>query len=304
MLKYIFMGTPQFAASILEKLSRELYPPVLVITQEAKAQGRGQKITETPVAVTAKNLNLKCIASANVNTEEMTAVMSAAQADLILVVAFGQILRDPILKIPKICCLNVHGSLLPKYRGAAPIQRAIWDGEKETGITIQKMAKKLDTGDILLKKVIPIASDDTSHSLFEKLSVLGGEALLESVKLIESGNYTFIPQDESLATHAKKLDKEEAPLDFSLPAKVLENHIRALQPWPIAEANFFQTRVKVFKAEVGKPTSKQASEIITDSKSYLEIACGDGKTLSILEVQPDNRKRMSIQDFLRGYAKP
>lgn len=304
MLKYIFMGTPAFAAGILEKLCREWHAPELVITQEAKAQGRGQKIVETPVAQAAKKLSLNCIASPNVNTEEMMAKMNACQPEVILVVAFGQILRDPILKMPKVCCLNVHGSLLPKYRGAAPIQRAIWDGEKETGITIQKMAKKLDTGDILLKKTIPIAPDDTSQTLFEKLSVLGGEALLESVKLIESGKYTFVPQDEALATHAKKLEKEEANLDFSLSAQVIENHIRALQPWPVAEAQLFGNRVKVFKAAVSKSTSKQSGEILTDSKTYLEVACGDGKTLSILEVQPENRKRMNIQDFLRGYAKP
>ena len=298
------MGTPPFAAQILEKLSRELYPPVLVVTQEAKAQGRGQKIVETSVAQAAKNLNLKCIAVPNVNSDDVIAQLTECQADLILVVAFGQILKDPILKMPKICCLNVHGSLLPKYRGAAPIQRAIWDGEKVTGITIQKMAKKLDTGDILLQMTIPISSDDTSHTLFEKLSHLGGEALLESVKLIEKGSYTFTPQDEKLATYAKKLDKEEALLNFNEPAQALENRIRAMQPWPIAETKIYNVRVKVFKAMVAQKTNKKPNEVVTDSKNTLEIVCGDGKTLSILEVQPDNRKRMSIQDFLRGYSKP
>lgn len=303
MLKYIFMGTPPFAASILEKLCDELYPPALVITQEAKAQGRGQKVIDTAVAITAKNKNLKCLATSNVNLGEPLTLMESVSADLILVVAFGQILKDSVLNMPKICCLNVHGSLLPKYRGAAPIQRAIWDGETKTGITIQKMAKKLDTGDILLQKHLSISSEDTSHTLFEKLSVLGGEALLESVQKIESGKYTFTPQDEKLATYAKKLEKEEAVLDFSMPASVLERRIRALLPWPIAETKLFETRVKILKASIGEESSKQSGTILTDSKSYLKIVCGEGSTLSVLEVQPDNRKRMGIQDFLRGYVK-
>ncbi len=298
------MGTPPFAAQILEKLNRELYPPALVITQEAKAQGRGQKVSETAVAEMAKKLNLECLSVASVNTEDILTKLKALDLDLILVVAFGQILKDPILKLPKISCLNVHGSLLPKYRGAAPIQRAIWDGEKETGITIQKMAKKLDTGDILLQKKIQIASDDTSATLFEKLSILGGETLLESIRMIEKGDYQFVPQVEADATHAKKLDKEESPLDFSLPAQVLENRIRALQPWPVAESNLFGARVKIFKAEVKEKKLQPAAKVLSDSKNFLEIVCGDGKTLSLLEVQPENRKRMNIQDFLRGYSRP
>jgi methionyl-tRNA formyltransferase len=199
-------------------------------------------------------------------------------------------------------CYNVHGSLLPKYRGAAPIQRAIWEGEKITGITIQRIVRKLDAGDIVLKKEISIESEETSGQLMTRLAHLGGEALVEAVRLIESGQATFTPQTESLVTYAKKLEKEDAILNFNLSASKLVNQIRALQPWPVAETILGKTRVKIFKAEITSPgKAGLPGDISTDHKTFLLIHCGEGTALSLTEIQPENRKRVKIHEFLQAF---
>jgi methionyl-tRNA formyltransferase len=302
MLKIIYMGTPQLAATILEKLCNELYQPVAVVTQVAKATGRGHKITPSAVEDLGRRLGLNVLSSLNVNAEPTLDVLRTFQPDLILVAAFGQILKEEILKLPRMGCYNVHGSLLPKYRGAAPIQRAIWDGQKTTGITIQRIVRKLDAGDIVLKKEISIEPEETSGQLMDRLAHLGGEALVEAVKLIESGKAQYIPQDESQVTYAKKIEKEDAILDFSLSAGQILNQIRALQPWPTAETRLGDTRVKIFKAEV-TPSPKQGvpGEIYTDHKSCLLIHCGQGTALALTEIQPENRKRLKIHEFLQAF---
>ncbi len=302
MLKIIYMGTPPFAATILEKLCDELYPPVAVVSQVAKATGRGHKVIPSAVEDLGRRLGLNVITSLNVNASPTLDVLRTFEPDIILVAAFGQILKEEILSLPKLGCFNVHGSLLPKYRGAAPVQRAIWDGETFTGITIQKVVRKLDAGDIVLKKEIAIEPEETAGQLMDRLAHLGGEALVESVRLIEAGKAHLTPQDESQVTYAKKIEKEDARINFELPAHQVYNQIRALQPWPVAETKLGNTRVKIFGARVsplkdaGKP-----GDIFTDHKSHLTIQCGQQTALALTEIQPENRKRLKIQEFLQAF---
>ena len=302
MLKIIYMGTPTFAATILEKLCDELYPPVAVVSQVAKATGRGHKVIPSAVEDLGRRLGLNVITSLNVNASPTLDVLRTFEPDIILVAAFGQILKEEILSLPKLGCFNVHGSLLPKYRGAAPVQRAIWDGETFTGITIQKVVRKLDAGDIVLKKEIAIEPEETAGQLMDRLAHLGGEALVESIRLIEAGKAHLTPQDESQVTYAKKIEKEDARVNFELPAHQVYNQIRALQPWPVAETKLGDTRVKIFGARVspikdaGKP-----GDIFTDHKSHLTIQCGQQTALALTEIQPENRKRLKIQEFLQAF---
>lgn len=296
------MGTPPLAATILEKLCDDLYPPIAVVTQVAKATGRGHKITPSAVEDLGRRLGLNVLSTLNVNATPTLDVLKTFEPDLILVAAFGQILKEEILKLPRLGCYNVHGSILPKYRGAAPIQRAIWEGQKTTGVTIQRIVRKLDAGDVVLKKEIEIDPHETSGQLMDRLAHLGGEALVEAVKQIESGKAQFIPQDESQVTYAKKIEKEDGVLNFTLPAGELFNQIRALQPWPVAETKFGETRVKIFKAEViSSPNQGMPGEIQTDHKSYLVIHCGQGTALALTEIQPENRKRLKIHEFLQAF---
>ncbi len=301
-LRYLFMGSPAIAATILETLCNDLYPPVAVVTQTAKAQGRGNKVIATEVDTFAKSRDLKVFTTDNINAPEMIDVLRTFQPDLILVAAFGQIFREEILKLPKKYCLNVHASLLPAYRGAAPFQWAIMNGETKTGITIQKMAKKLDAGDILLQKVTPIGPDETSSELLLRLAHLGGECLVEAVHLIESGKETFQAQDESKATFAPKIDKTHAVIDWKKGAASIHNQVRALQPWPSAETILGKDRLKVFKTSVVDLNANATpGQILTDSKTYLAVQCGDHRALSLTEIQLENRKRLEINQFLMAY---
>lgn len=290
MLKIVYMGTPEIASTILTAIHSAGYKPSLVVTQPAKPQGRGHKIEKSHVAKTSEKLGIPCVETDNASSGSALEAIRAANPDLILVVAFGQILKENLLSLPKIACLNVHASLLPKYRGAAPVQRAIWNGDLETGVAIQKMVRKLDAGDILHVKTTPIKPTETSGELLARLSVLGGEGLVESLQLIESGKFQFSKQDESKVTVAAKISKDEAKIDWKKPSDFIYNQIRALQPWPVAESVIEGVRVKVFKAEV----------VDRGAKAPIQMQCGDGKTLSILELQPENRKRMSAAEFLSG----
>lgn len=300
-LKYLYMGSPPLAATILEKLCEKFEPPSAVVTQVAKAAGRGNKVVPTAVEVVAREKGLNVIATENVNSPDTMAQLEALKPDLILVAAFGQIFREPLLRLPRLYCLNVHASLLPKYRGAAPIQWAIYNGDAENGISIQKMTKKLDAGDVLVKRSIPIAPDDTSADQLVKLADLGGECLVEAVRLVESGNPAFVAQDEAAATFAPKIERHHAPIDWQREAEEIRNQIRALQPWPIAETILGKDRLKVFRADVIDGKGKPPGEIATDSKTYLHVACGGGGALSLTEIQLENRKRLDIKSFLMAY---
>ncbi len=305
MLKYIYMGTPGIAARVLEKLCDNEYPPVAVVTQMAKPKGRGHAVTPSEVEQYARTQDLNVLEAFDVNAPALVDVLKTFHPDVIIVVAFGQILKDSILKLPKQGCLNLHASLLPKYRGAAPVQRAIQSGEKETGITLQRMVKKLDAGDIFLQKQISIAKDETSGQLLSRLAELGGDLVLEGLKKIEKGESRFVPQNEAMATYAPKLEKAEAHLDWSLGAERIRDTIRAFLPWPVAQMQLHGETLRIFGAQaVSGRAGAKSGDISSDRKSYLEIQCGDGQALRLLEVQQEGRKRLTIEDFLKGYRWP
>jgi methionyl-tRNA formyltransferase len=303
--RFIFMGSPPLAATILGSLVEAGYIPELVVTQPPRPSGRGQEEHPTAVQIKAEELNLKFIVTANVNSDETLAALSAVQPDLILVAAFGQIFKKPLLSLPKKYSLNVHTSLLPKYRGAAPVHWAIMNGDEETGVSIQKMVSRLDAGDILLQKKMRIPDDATSEEVLEKLAVLGGDSLIESLKLIEAGKEKFVAQDESKVTFAPKIEKKHALISWGHSALQIYNQIRSLQPWPIAETRLGKDRLKIFKAiylpSKEMPFTKTPGGLETDHKSFLKVYCGDGGVLSLTEIQLENRKKLSISDFLKGY---
>lgn len=305
MLKYIYMGTPGIAARILEILCDHEMPPALVVTQPARPKGRGFKVTPSEVEQYARTQDLNVLEAENVNAPGTVDVLKTFHPDVIVVVAFGQILKESILNLPKKGCLNVHASLLPKYRGAAPVQRAIMAGEKETGVTIQRMVKKLDAGDIFLQKKIEITPEETSGELLSRLAELAGGLLVEGLKTLQEGQGAFQAQDEDLATYAAKLEKSESDLDWSMSSQTLFNQIRGLQPWPVAQTTLQGEVVRIFKVKIvpGKSGAKPGM-MHTDKKGFLDIQCGDGNALSLLEVQQEGRKRLPISDFLKGYRWP
>lgn len=302
MLKTVFMGTPDFAATVLDALVTSGMAPQAVVCQPARATGRGLKVVSSEVEESAQRFRIPTLAVENVNKPDVVDWLAGHSPDLILVAAFGQLLKKEILEMPKIFCLNVHASLLPKYRGAAPIQRAVLDGQSTTGITIQKMVRKLDAGDILLRKSTPIGERENAAQLFHRLAVLGGQCLVEAVRLVESGKFTLEPQDETQASHAPKLTRDEAPIDWNRPAELILRQIRGLQPWPIAESRLGGERLKVFEAEeAAVHADTEPGTVFTDAKSYLHVACGHSSAVSLTQIQLENRKKLKTRDFLMAY---
>ena len=301
-LRYVYMGTPAFAAEVLKIAVNEYGPPALVLTQPRRPAGRGKQLLPTPVAEAATTLGLGCTECGSVNAPETNRLLQDLRPDLFVVVAFGQILKAATLALPRLYCLNTHASLLPRHRGAAPIQRAILSGDSETGITIQRMVLGLDAGDILLSKHLTITPEETAGQLTDRLALLAGVALVEALKSCESGQAVFTPQDPKAVTLAPKLSKAEAAIDWTQPAGAIHNQIRGLNPWPVAETTLKGKRLLVFKSA---PPSLQKintapGTVDTDGKNYLRFTCGDGRSLSLLEVQLENRKRLGIAEFLKG----
>jgi methionyl-tRNA formyltransferase len=302
MLRTVFMGTPEFAATVLQQLLFDGLAPVAVVCQPARATGRGLKETASEVELLARDAGLPIIATPNINTPENIAQLKSYGADLFLVAAFGQLLKKEVLAIPKLYSLNVHGSLLPKYRGAAPIQRAVLDGQPLTGITIQRMVLKMDAGDMVLQMPTPIGQRENAAELFKRLAVLGGEALVKAVRQVEAGQTTFTPQDETEVKYAPKITKDEAMIDWSRPAETLLRQIRGLQPWPIAETKLDGVRLKIFDAEVAPAHGDHPSgTITTDNKTRLFVTCGHSTALSLTQIQLENRKKLETRDFLMAY---
>ena len=297
-MKIIFMGTPDFAAASLEALIASRHEIQAVVTQPDKPKGRKGELTPSPVKVIAKREGIKVYQPLKVRDEEFVKTLRAYNPDVIVVVAFGQIIPLSILKMPKFGCVNIHGSLLPKYRGAAPIQWAVLDGEKETGITTILMDEGIDTGDILLKKTIKIDMDETSGSLFDKLMALGAETILETLDELENGNLTPIKQGESPTAYAKMLTKAMGLIDFTRPAKELDCFVRGMNPWPSAYTLLSGKTLKLWKVRAVEGSGK-AGSVIDIGKESFTIACGEG-AIEVLEVQLEGKKRMSAGDFLKG----
>lgn len=297
-MKIIFMGTPDFAAASLEALIASRHEIQAVVTQPDKPKGRKGELTPSPVKVIAKREGIKVYQPLKVRDEEFVKTLRAYNPDVMVVVAFGQIIPLSILKMPKYGCVNIHGSLLPKYRGAAPIQWAVLDGEKETGITTILMDEGIDTGDILLKKTIQIDADETSGSLFDKLMALGAKTILETLDELEKGNLTPTKQGESPTAYAKMLTKAMGLIDFTKSAKELDCFVRGMDPWPSAYTLLAGKTLKLWKVRVVEGDGKAGSVIGIDKESFT-IACGEG-AIEVLEVQLEGKKRMSAGDFLKG----
>lgn len=300
MSKIIFAGTPDFAAVHLKALIDAGIVPCAVYTQPDRPAGRGHKLTPSPVKELALLHNIEVLTPENFKNKEDVDKFLSFNADLAVVVAYGVILPESIVHGPRLGCINVHGSLLPYYRGAAPIQRALLDGNESTGVTIMKIVKELDAGDMLVKAEMPISADDTSGSLFDKLASLGAKTLVDNLPAILSGEITAVKQDPSLVTYAKKITKEEARLNFNDSAKNCDLKIRGLNPWPIANASINNIVFKIFKAKVlSDNQGQEPGTIIAVDKNGISVACSKG-SLCLEIIQAPGKGRVNAADFARS----
>lgn len=299
-MKIVFMGTPDFSVPALEKLA-ENHDVAAVVTQQDRPKGRGHKMQYTPVKEKAVELGIPVYQPQKVRETEFVDILREIEPDVIVVIAFGQILSKEILDLPKYGCINVHASLLPKYRGAAPIQWAVIDGERQSGVTTMYMAEGLDTGDIIDTAVLTLDEKETGGSLFDKLSIMGGELILETLEKLENGTATRTPQKEELSTYAGKITKELGCIDFSKSAIEIERLIRGLNPWPSAFTYMDGKMMKIWDATVSEEESTSIpGTILEKTKECIKVATGKG-CLCINELQLEGKKRMTAQAFLNGY---
>lgn len=299
-LRIIFAGTPDFAARHLDALLSSGHQIVGVFTQPDRPAGRGNKLTPSPVKVLAEQHQLPVFQPKSLRPEENQHLVADLNADVMVVVAYGLILPKAVLDMPRLGCINVHGSLLPRWRGAAPIQRSLWAGDSETGVTIMQMDVGLDTGDMMYKIACPIEADDTSASLYDKLAQLGPQGMLATLQQMAEGSAKREVQDESLVTYAEKLSKEEARLDWSLPAVQLERCIRAFNPWPVSYFTIDDQPVKVWQATVLEQNANaEPGTIVHADKHGIQVATVEG-ILNLTQLQPAGKKPMSAQDLLNS----
>lgn len=297
-MKILFMGTPDFAVPCLEKLIKDGHNIVGVLTQPDKPQGRKMKLTPPPVKELALQNNLEVYQPESLKNDAIKQLLEEKQPELIVVVAYGKILPKYVLDFPKYGCINVHGSLLPRWRGAAPIQWSIIAGDKTAGVTTMKMSEGLDTGDMLLKYETEIGQIETAGELFDRLALSGAELLHDTIEQIDS----IVPevQDESKANYAHMLDKQIAQIDWSKSNKEIDCLIRGLNPWPIALTTLNGERLKVYSASLQNASGKAGEVLQADSKNGLLVACGEGAML-LNEIQAVGGKRMNAKDYLRGH---
>lgn len=299
-LRIIFAGTPDFAARHLDALLSSGHNVVGVFTQPDRPAGRGKKLMPGPVKALAEEHGLPVFQPASLRPEENQQLVADLNADVMVVVAYGLILPKAVLDMPRIGCINVHGSLLPRWRGAAPIQRSLWAGDAETGVTIMKMDVGLDTGDMLYKLSCPITPEDTSATLYDKLAELGPQGLIKTLEQLAEGTAKPEVQDEALVTYAEKLSKDEALLDWALPAAQLERCIRAFNPWPVSWMVIDDQPVKVWKASVIESHVQAApGTIVEANKQGIQVATAEG-ILNLESLQPAGKKAMSVQDLLNS----
>ncbi|MFZ5646545.1 MAG: methionyl-tRNA formyltransferase [Bacillota bacterium] len=300
----VFMGTPEFAVPTLRSLAEAGYNISAVITQPDRPRGRGKKVQPSPVKEAALELGIPVLQPDRVRDESFISFLKGLKPDLIVVVAFGRILPAGVLQIPPLGCVNVHSSLLPKYRGAAPMQRAIMNGETETGVTTMMMDTGMDTGDILLRSRMPIDGDDNFGTVHDRLSHLGASLLLETVELLAAGKLAGVPQDHSQATYAPPITREDEVINWNRRAEDIKNQVRALDPWPGARTTLGDRVLKVWKTgeygQAGAAGDDAApGQVLGSVKGGLAVMCGDRPVL-IRELQAQGGKRMGAADFLRG----
>lgn len=299
-LKIIFAGTPDFAAGHLQALIDSEHEVIAAYTQPDRPAGRGKKLTASPVKDLALKNGIAVFQPSSLRNEEAQAELASLNADIMVVVAYGLILPKIVLDTPRLGCINVHGSILPRWRGAAPIQRALWAGDTQTGVTIMQMDIGLDTGDMLLKTHLPIEDTDTSASLYEKLAEQGPKALVQALFGLSEGSLKAEKQDETLANYAEKLSKEEARLDWHKSAKQLWQEIRAFNPWPVSYFDHQQSSIKVWQADYSDDQCTESpGTIIAATKQGIEVATADGK-LIIKTMQLPNKKPLDVADILNA----
>lgn len=299
------MGTPDFAVGALEALIMAGHEITAVVTQPDKAKGRSGQVQGSPVKECAVRHGIPVFQPVKIKTPEAIEELKGYEADIYVVAAFGQILSKEILELPRFGCVNIHASLLPKYRGAAPINQCIIDGERETGVTIMQMDAGVDTGDILMQKKVIIEDKETAQTLFDKLAQAGAELIVETLPLIEKGEISPIKQDSSLASHVKMMDKEMGHIDWTSDAIVIERLVRGLNPWPSAYTSFHGKTVKIWKSDAVVAACDNDSEaadpgtIVAVAKDFFDVACGSG-ILRVYELQLEGKKRMDTKSFLLG----
>jgi methionyl-tRNA formyltransferase len=300
-MRIVFMGTPEFAVPSLQALLKSDDQVVGIVTQPDRPKGRGQQVAFSPVKVIAQREGLPALQPTKMKDQGFMAELSAWKPDVIAVAAFGRILPPAILSLPPRGCINVHGSLLPKYRGAGPIQWALINGETETGITTMLMDEGMDTGAMLLQEAMPIQPDDTAGSLSLRLAELGGRLLVETLAQLKAGTLTPRPQDHSLATMAPLLKKEDGLIDWAMPARSIANRIRGLSPWPGVYTFFKTDRWTICRATViNEATTLPPGRIVALVKDAIHAATGQG-ILAIHELQPANSRRMQAGEYLAGH---
>lgn len=300
-MKILFMGTPDFAVASLKRLVEDGHDVCGVFTQPDKPKNRGHKLAFSPVKEYALTVGIPVYQPMKLRDGEAQRLVQELAPELIVVAAYGRILPEDILNTPPYGSINVHSSILPKYRGAAPINWAILNGDSVTGVTIMYMAKELDAGDVILCRETAIDPDEDAQMLTMRLAALGADALAEAVERLHDGTAVRTPQDHSAYTYAPMLDRSLSPLDFSKSARQLHDQVRGLIPWPCASMTLDGKNVKVYRTAVGGETALTAGKIAEAGKQGLAIACGDGRLLRILELQAEGGKRMAAADYLRGH---
>ncbi len=297
-MKIIFAGTPHFAASALAALLKE-HQIVAVLTQPDRPAGRGMQLAASPVKQLAVQHGLPVLQPSTLKTDEARQPIAALDADVMAVAAYGLILPKAVLQLPRYGCLNIHASLLPRWRGAAPIPRAIQAGDRETGITIMQMDEGLDTGDMLLRRACPIEPDDTAQTLHDKLAVIGAGCIVEALGLLQEGRLTPVKQDNAAATYAAKLLKGEAQIDWQQDARQIERAVRAFNPFPVCQANFNGVAIKIWQAALQEGAQGEAGKVLSADKHGITVACGK-EALRLEVLQRPGGKAQPAAQFLQA----